>query len=77
MTRHCAISGMAPREGEQMLPIRIQPEDAKALQEALGMDREIKPAMYHAISETIEAYRPIVAKRLGVEVSEVTSGMMT
>ncbi len=60
-----------------MLPIRIQTEDVKALQEALSMDREIKPGMYHAISETIEAYRIIVAERLGRDVNEVTSGMMT
>lgn len=77
MARSCAISGMAPREGEQMVPIRIHPDDVKALQEALGMDKEIKPAMYHAISETIEAYRKIAAVRLGVDVSEVTTGMMT
>lgn len=77
MTRNCAISGMAPREGEHMMPLRIQPEDVKALQEALGMDREIEPAMYHAISETIEAYRIIVAARLGLEVNEVRNEMMT
>lgn len=77
MARICGVSKISPREGEEMRCVRVREEDVEALKEALGLAGDIEPGMYQVIEETVEAYRPIVAERLGLEVSEVSNGMMT
>ena len=76
MARICGVSKIAPREGQGMWCIDVRAEDVDLLKQALGMSDDIEPGLYQVIEETAEAYRPIVAARLELEVSEVSNGMM-
>ena len=76
MARICGVSKISPREGEDMRCIDVREEDAAALKESLGLDHDIEPGLYQVIEETVKAYRPIVATRLGMDSEEVSNGML-
>lgn len=76
MPRICGVCRISPREGEEMRCVRVREEDAEELRAVLKLDFTIEPGLYQAIEEVVNAYRPIVAARLGVEEGEVTNGML-
>lgn len=66
--RQCGVTGLAPREGEEQILIRLAAEDCMG--ETFGPDMPGKgglpltPGLYQVNKETYEKFQPRVARRL-------------
>ena len=69
MARICGVCERAPREGEEMFPVRIKKADLKSS----GAKEE---GLYQACLECTESHRKRYAKRSGKALEEVTNHMM-
>ena len=66
MARRCGCCGLAPREGEEMFPIRLTADD-------LPHTPAVEEGLYGACIECTEQHRKRVAERTGKELAEVTN----
>jgi bacterioferritin-associated ferredoxin len=75
--RLCAVCKKGVRDGDVPHAIRLAPEDCTPeLLVTLRITHPVLPGLQSACGDCVEALRPLIAARLGVDPATLTEGFM-